>query len=166
MGTRSRSLATARRSETIAQKADAYGMPGILVDGNDLLATYEVTQVAVERARAGGGPSLIEALTYRAGPHTTNDDPHRYRTAEEEASWEGRDPIERVRLYLEREKAWDGDWQAEIEKVTTEELEVAVAEAESVVRQDHRSMFDSVFAEPTVPLERQYEELDRYMRDA
>ena len=62
------------RSETIAQKADAYGMPGILVDGNDVLATYEVNRVAVERARTGDGPTLIEALTYRAAPHTTNDD--------------------------------------------------------------------------------------------
>ena len=153
------------RSETIAQKADAYGMPGILVDGNDVLATYEVTKVAVDRARAGDGPSLIEALTYRAAPHTTNDDPHRYRSADEEASWEERDPIERVRLYLEGEEAWDPDWQAEIEKVTVEELEAAVAEAESLERQDHRSMFDAMFAEATGPLERQYREIDRFKGD-
>lgn len=153
------------RSETIAQKADAYGMPGILVDGNDVLAMYEVTSVAVNRARAGEGPSLIEALTYRAAPHTTNDDPGRYRSSEEEASWERRDPIERVRVYLEREEAWDADWQAEIEKVTAEELEEAVLEAESQPRQHHREMFDSMFADATDPLDRQFEMLDRTMGD-
>ena len=153
------------RSETIAQKADAYGMPGVLVDGNDVLAVYEVTKVAVDRARRGEGPTLIEALTYRAGPHTTNDDPHRYRTQEEEDAWDAKDPIERVRVFLERETAWDQDWQDEIDKVTAEELEAAVAEAESSARQHHREMFDSMFAEATDPLERQYEELDRLIGD-
>ncbi len=153
------------RSETIAQKADAYGMPGILVDGNDVLATYEVTRVAAERARSGDGPTLIEAMTYRAGPHTTNDDPRRYRTAEEESSWEPRDPIERVRLMLEQHGAWDPDWQQEIEKVATEELDEAVAEAELVERQSHAAMFESMFAEPTEPLRRQRRMLDRLRDD-
>ena len=153
------------RSETIAQKADAYGMPGVLVDGNDLMATYEVTRVAAERARGGDGPTLIEALTYRAGPHTTNDDPGRYRTEAEESAWVGRDPLNRVRLYLERESAWDPDWQEEIEKVATEEIEAAVVEAESTDRQDHWAMFDAVFAEPTRPLLRQFDELDRSRGD-
>ena len=153
------------RSETIAQKADAYGMPGVLVDGNDVLAMYEVTSVAVDRARAGNGPTLIEALTYRAGPHTTNDDPHRYRTADEELAWEVRDPIERVRVYLKQQTAWDGEWQEEIEKVAAEELDAAVIEAEAAERQHYRTMFDSVFAEATRPLERQFDELDRIRRD-
>lgn len=154
------------RSETIAQKADAYGMPGIVVDGNDVLATYDVSRVAAERARAGDGPTLIEALTYRVGPHTTNDDPRRYRSQEEEAGWAQRDPIERVRIYLERENAWDPDWQAEIEKVATEEIEMAVVEAESRERQSHEAMFKSVFAEPTAPLLRQFEELTRLRNQA
>jgi len=149
------------RSETIAQKADAYGMPGVLVDGNDLLGMYEVTRVAAERARVGDGPTLIEALTYRVGPHTTNDDPHRYRQSSEEEAWTSRDPIERVRLYLEREQAWDHDWQAEIEKVANEEIEAAVVEAESVDRQSHEAMFGSMFEQPTRPLRRQLEELNR-----
>ena len=140
-------------------------MPGVLVDGNDVLAMYEVTGVAVDRARSGEGPTLIEALTYRAGPHTTNDDPHRYRSIDEEISWESRDPIERVRLFLEREAAWDVEWQEEIEKVAAEELDAAVIEAEAADRQHHRTMFDSVFAEATRPLERQFDELDRIRRD-
>ncbi|HDH03522.1 MAG TPA: pyruvate dehydrogenase (acetyl-transferring) E1 component subunit alpha, partial [Actinobacteria bacterium] len=74
-------------SETIAQKAAAYGMRGVLVDGNDLLAMYEATSVALARARDGLGPTLIEALTYRIGPHTTNDDPSRYRPRTEEEAW-------------------------------------------------------------------------------
>ena len=149
------------KSETIAQKADAYGMPGVLVDGNDVLAMHEVTQKAVKRARSGDGPTLIEALTYRTGPHTTNDDPRRYRSEEEETAWARRDPIDRTRTYLDHQNAWDPDWQAEIEKVATEEIETAVSEAESMERQDHTAMFDSMFAEPTEPLIRQSKELGR-----
>ena len=84
-------------SDTIAQKADAYGMVGEQVDGNDLFAVYASTKEAVDRARAGEGATLIEAVTYRVGPHTTNDDPGRYRDPEEERLALDRDPIERVR---------------------------------------------------------------------
>ncbi len=152
------------RSETIAQKADAYGMPGVLVDGNDLLGMYEVTRVAADRARAGEGPTLIEALTYRMGPHTTNDDPRRYREAAEEEAWSARDPIERVRLYLEREQAWDLDWQAEIETVAAEEIDSAVVDAESFDLQPAEDMFGSMFEEPTEPLRRQMADLERSRR--
>ena len=87
---------------SIAARAAGYGMPGIQVDGNDVLACYAVTDNAVARMRAGGGPVLIEALTYRMGPHTTSDDPTRYRDPAELARWADRDPIERYRRYLER----------------------------------------------------------------
>ena len=88
------------KSATIAEKAIAYGMPGIQVDGNDLFAVYEAVKEAADRARSGGGPTLIEAVTYRRGPHTTSDDPNRYRDPAEVEEWARRDPIERVRIYL------------------------------------------------------------------
>src|SRR6267143_4579357 len=89
-------------SRTIAQKALAYGFPGLQVDGNDVLAVYAASREAVERARAGDGPTLIECVTYRLGVHTTADDPTKYRTAEEVAEWERKDPLTRFAAYLEK----------------------------------------------------------------
>ena len=86
---------------TIAHRAIGYGMPGIRVDGNDVLACYAVMAEAAERARAGDGPTLIEAVTYRMEPHTTSDDATRYRSAAELAEWSARDPISRYRTYLQ-----------------------------------------------------------------
>ena len=88
--------------QSIAARAAGYGMAGIIVDGNDVLACYAVMAEAAARARAGEGPTLIEAITYRMGPHTTSDDPSRYRSAEEVEEWAARDPISRYRTYLER----------------------------------------------------------------
>jgi len=146
-------------SETIAVKAEGYGMPGVLVDGNDLLAVYRATAEAVGRARAGGGPTLIEALTYRLGPHTTSDDPGRYRSPEEEAEWRLRDPIERVRRYLARESAWDETWQQEIEADEAAAIESAVEAAESVPPPEPDAIFDGMFAERTPQLRSQQQEL-------
>ncbi|ABR47457.1 Pyruvate dehydrogenase (acetyl-transferring) [Alkaliphilus metalliredigens QYMF] len=87
-------------SETIAQKALAYGMPGILVDGNDIFAMYAAVKEAFDRARRGEGPTLIEAFTYRIGAHTTSDDPKRYRSDEEVEKWKKKDPIDRMKKYL------------------------------------------------------------------
>ncbi|SBS72687.1 thiamine pyrophosphate-dependent dehydrogenase E1 component subunit alpha [uncultured Microbacterium sp.] len=83
------------------RRGEGYGMPSLRVDGNDVLASYAVTKLALDEARAGEGPRAIEALTYRMGAHTTSDDPTKYRTSDEEASWARRDPIERMRAYLE-----------------------------------------------------------------
>src|SRR5439155_145473 len=88
-------------SETFAQKALAYGMPTVQVDGNDIFAVYKVTRDAIDRARSGGGPSFIEALTYRLADHTTADDARRYRPAEEHEAAMRRDPLVRTRAYLE-----------------------------------------------------------------
>ncbi len=101
---------------TLAQKALGYGLEGIQVDGNDVLACYAATREAVERARAGGGATFIEALTYRIGDHTTADDASRYRDAAEVEAWKARDPLLRMRRYLEGRNCWD------------EELEVALVE--------------------------------------
>lgn len=136
-------------SETIAQKAVAYGFPGVVVDGNDVVAVERVVSEAVDRARSGEGPMLIEALTYRIRGHTTADDQRRYRTEEEVADWLARDPLERVRLWLEREGAWDELWQAEIEAEASARIEDAVAEAESLEPFTAGEIFDAMFSEPT-----------------
>ncbi len=91
---------------SIAHRAIGYGMPGIRVDGNDVLACYAVMAEAAQRAREGGGPTLIEAVTYRMGPHTTSDDPTRYQPRDEVELWAARDPIDRYRTYLQTTGVW------------------------------------------------------------
>ncbi|HEV8421186.1 MAG TPA: pyruvate dehydrogenase (acetyl-transferring) E1 component subunit alpha [Actinomycetota bacterium] len=142
-------------ASTIAGKGEGYGIPGVLVDGNDLFAVYSVTAEAVQRARSGGGPTLIEALTYRLGPHTTSDDPRRYRPDEEEAEWRGRDPMERVRRYLAGEGAWTDEWQRILEADESAAIEAAVEEAEALPPQDPAEIFQSMFAEMTPQLREQ-----------
>jgi pyruvate dehydrogenase E1 component alpha subunit len=122
-------------------------MPGFQVDGNDLFAVYQATTEAVERARAGDGPTLIEAVTYRVGPHTTADDPGRYRTLDESERWKRLDPLERVRLYLSERDHWDPEWQTEIDVSASEEIEIAVATAEGFEEPSAELMFDSMFAD-------------------
>lgn len=139
-------------SATIAAKADAYGIPGVRVDGNDLLAVHAAATEAVARARAGEGPTLIEAVTYRIGAHTTADDAGRYRTDETTAEWRARDPLQRVRLYLEAHDAWDQAWEDEVVAGASGQVEAAVAEAEALAAFDAGEIFDAVFAEPTLPL--------------
>src|SRR5256886_10146817 len=101
-------------SKTLAQKALAYGFDGVRVDGNDLLAVYAVTKAAVDKARSGGGPTMIEAVTYRIGPHSSSDDPTRYRSKEEVDAWAKRDPIERLRKYLELKGLWSKDYEEKL----------------------------------------------------
>lgn len=99
----------------IVQRAAGYGMPGIRVDGNDVLAVLAVTRQATARAREGGGPTFIEAITYRMGAHTTSDDPTRYRTAAETEQWKARDPLDRIRRLLEREGLADDAFLARVQ---------------------------------------------------
>jgi pyruvate dehydrogenase E1 component alpha subunit len=137
------------KSETIAQKAIAYGMPGVQVDGNDLFAVYETVAEAVRTARDGGGPTLVEAVTYRLGPHTTSDDPARYREDEEGADWRRRDPLERLRIYLSERDAWDEEWQETIEGEAAAEIDRAVELAESMPPLAPGAILDAMFE--TVP---------------
>ena len=139
-------------SDTIAQKADAYGMPGVLVDGNDLLAVVAATTEAVDRARRGDGPTLIEALTYRMGPHTTTDDARRYRHDDDVAEWHPRDPLERVRRYLEAAGKWGEEWQSELEEAASEAVEDAVATAEAMPAFSSDEIFDAMYETPTMAL--------------
>ncbi|MBN1786520.1 MAG: pyruvate dehydrogenase (acetyl-transferring) E1 component subunit alpha, partial [Candidatus Methanofastidiosa archaeon] len=102
-------------SRTLAQKAIAYGIRGVQVDGNDALAMYLASDEAIRRAREGKGPTLIEAFTYRLSMHTTADDPTRYRKDEELERWLERDPLKRFRAYLEKRGIWSKQWQDELE---------------------------------------------------
>ncbi len=142
-------------AETIASKGAGYGVPGVLVDGNDLLAVFAATAEAVDRARNGGGATLIEALTYRMGPHTTTDDPGRYGHTAAVGMWAERDPLERVRRYLERNGRWDADWEAGIEDHAHEIVEAAGAEAEALPPLSSDEIFEAMFAEPTTQLREQ-----------
>jgi pyruvate dehydrogenase E1 component alpha subunit len=147
-------------SETIAEKAIAYGMPGVQVDGNDVFAVYEAAREAVDRARSGAGPTLIEAVTYRVGPHTTADDPGRYRTTDDDEEWRRRDPLERVRIYLSERDRWSEEWQGQVESRTFDEVERAVTLAESLYEPDPSHLFDAVFERRTPALEAQQAELE------
>jgi pyruvate dehydrogenase E1 component alpha subunit len=144
---------------SIAHKAIAYGMPGIRVDGNDPLACYAVMAEAAERARAGGGPTLIEAVTYRLGPHTTSDDPTRYRAQAEVDRWAALDPIPRYRAYLGNVGLWSQrleDRVAAHARRLRADLRDAVFGAPDI---DIDEVFTSVFDEITPGLEAQRLEL-------
>jgi pyruvate dehydrogenase E1 component alpha subunit len=137
-------------SETLAQKGLAYGIPGLQVDGNDVLAVYREVGAALARARAGGGPTLIEALTYRLGAHTTSDDPTRYRPADETTAWrETRDPLTRLRAYLESQGLWDAGRQEELERETQAKVAATVNIALETPMPPSEAMFDHLFAEDT-----------------
>ena len=147
------------RSETIAQKAIAYGMPGVQVDGNDLFVVYDTVSEAVERARRGEGPTLVEAVTYRMGPHTTSDDPGRYRADDEGEQWRPRDPLERVRIYLSEREAWDDEWQETIESEAATEIDRAVDLAEQMPALPPGGILDAMFETLPPHLARQRQEL-------
>ncbi len=136
-------------SKTLAQKALGQGMPGIQVDGNDILAVYVATREAVERARKGGGPTLIEAVTYRMSVHTTADDPSRYREEEEEEKWAERDPLERFQNYLREKGLLTDERIEELEEEVDAEIRGAVEAAEKRMEgaPDPLLMFEHTFAE-------------------
>ncbi len=150
-------------SATIAQKAHAYGFDGVQVDGMDPLAVYEVTNAAVEKARDPADdeprPTLIEALTYRYGAHTTADDPTVYRDDEEVARWREKDPIDRLERYLRTTGRLDDELSDALEERIEAELAEAIDVAESF-EADPESMFEHVYGEPTPRLEDQRESLE------
>jgi pyruvate dehydrogenase E1 component alpha subunit len=146
------------KTPTIAAKAAAYGMPGVRVDGNDVVAVLVAVREAVARARKGEGPSLVEAVTYRIGPHTTADDPGRYRDESEVQEWTRRDPLERVRLLLEKAGGWTEEWQEELEEAASETIEEAVAWAEAVPAPTRAEMMGRMFAEMPSALREQLAE--------
>ena len=154
-------LAQQTRSETIAQKALAYGMPGIQVDGNDILAVYVATKEAAERARNGGGPTLIECITYRVMMHTTADDPRRYRSDKEVESWVKKDPLIRFEKYLTDKNLLDKKLIQKYEEEVLNQIQTAVKNAENQMEHlgDPVDMFEHLYKQRPSHLETQREEL-------
>jgi pyruvate dehydrogenase E1 component alpha subunit len=154
-------LAKQTRSKTLAQKALAYGMPGIRVDGNDILAVYAAAQEAVERARSGGGPTLIECVTYRLMMHTTADDPKRYRSDAEVEQWRKRDPLIRFEKYLLDKGLLSEEKRNQIESEVLDEIQAAVDRAEKQMEAlgDPMDMFDHAYADMPPHLKEQKADL-------
>ncbi|MDA4129624.1 MAG: pyruvate dehydrogenase (acetyl-transferring) E1 component subunit alpha [Thaumarchaeota archaeon] len=134
-------------STSFAEKARAYGFRGVRVDGNDVLAVYKAARDAVDRARRGAGPSMVECLTYRMGPHSTSDDPNRYRTKEEIEDWKRKDPIERFRVYLEKRGYWTKDYEESLKREIDSEISNAIKEQERVPLPEIQTMFEDVYSE-------------------
>jgi len=153
-------------SETLAQKAIAYNVPGLQVDGNDALAMYKVCKEALDRAHAGEGPTFIEAVTYRLMMHTTADDPTKYRSEEETQEWWAREPLGRLRKYLEKKGIWDQSKQAAMEEELKGEVEAAVKEFESLGGFEPDAPFDHVFGTRHAVLEEQRAEFLRNIEEA
>jgi pyruvate dehydrogenase E1 component alpha subunit len=146
-------------SETFAQKGIAYGVPSVRVDGNDLFAVVFAVKTAVARASAGEGPTLIEALTYRMGGHSTNDDPNAYRKSDALHAWVERDPLLRVKRYLEQHNEWTERQEEELKQALLDRLRVAISIAEAAPRPRLESMFDDVYERRTWNLDEQRAEL-------
>jgi 2-oxoisovalerate dehydrogenase E1 component alpha subunit len=146
---------------SFAARGPGYGIPGIRVDGNDFLAVYAVTAWAAERARTGAGPTLIELVTYRAGPHSTSDDPSRYRPKDEHERWPLGDPIERLKSHLIKLGAWSEERETELAKQCEEQVAAAWREAMTYgtlsdgPQLDPATLFDDVLKEQTPALARQ-----------
>jgi pyruvate dehydrogenase E1 component alpha subunit len=146
-------------AESIAVKAEAYGLPGVQVDGNDLPAVYEVTCRAVKSARSGEGATLIEAVTYRVGPHTSSDDPERYRAEEEVAEWSSKDPLVRLRSFLTGTGLWSDDKEEAQAAEIDSEIKAALAAVESAPPPGVETLFTDVYAEMPLHLKIQRHEL-------
>jgi pyruvate dehydrogenase E1 component alpha subunit len=145
------------------RRAAGFGFPGVRVDGNDVLAVYEATKAALERARTGSGPSLIEAYTYRMGAHTTSDDPTKYRLADELEHWRLKDPIERVRAYLTRSGSGEQTFFADVEAEASDYAADLRARCLALPNPRMLDFFDYVYAEQTPYLEEQKANYAEYL---
>ena len=145
-------------AKTLAQKAVAAGIPGIQVDGMDPLAVYVATKDARERAINGEGPTLIETLTYRYGPHTmAGDDPTRYRTADLDNEWEKKDPLVRFRKFLEKKGLWNEEIENETIEKAKEDIKEAIKEADAAPKQKVTDLISNMYEEMPYNLKEQYE---------
>jgi 2-oxoisovalerate dehydrogenase E1 component alpha subunit len=157
------SVPASRQSRTpLYQRAAGFGFPGIQVDGNDVLAVLAVTRWAAERARAGEGPTLIESYTYRIGPHTTSDDPSRYRSDAEVEEWRRRDPIRRLGAYLEAEGEADAAFFADVEVAADEMAARTRHECLSMPLPTGEQLFDHVYADAHADLANERELYVKY----
>jgi pyruvate dehydrogenase E1 component alpha subunit len=155
------SVPTSRQtaSRTIAIKARAYGMPGVRVDGNDVLAVYRAISDAVYAARSGQGPTFIECVTYRIGAHSTSDDPTRYRSEEEVQRWAKRDPIDKLGRHLRYLGVLDDELDRTLEQELNVEIGAAIAEVEKLGPPARETLFDDVYGAPPWHLQEQRNEL-------
>jgi pyruvate dehydrogenase E1 component alpha subunit/2-oxoisovalerate dehydrogenase E1 component alpha subunit len=151
-------------SPTLAIKAVAYGLPGVRVDGNDVLAVYGACREAVDRARTGDGATFIEAVTYRLGAHSTADDPSRYRSEEEVEAWRAKDPIRRFRSYLERRGLLDDSGDASMKEEIEEEISKAIKLAEAAGPPSWETLLEDVFEGEPWNLREQRETLSGLLR--
>ncbi len=156
------------RAQTLAQKAIAYGIPGIQVDGNDILAAYSAAKEAVDRARSGGGPTLVECVTYRMMMHTTADDPKRYRKDDEVEGWRKRDPLTRFQKYLTDKRLLSDEKIAALEEEVKAEIQSAVDRAEALMTSygDPLVMFDHAYAEMPESLREQKKGFEQELTSA
>nr|WP_245779509.1 pyruvate dehydrogenase (acetyl-transferring) E1 component subunit alpha [Halostagnicola kamekurae] len=152
------------KANTVAQKALAYGIDGIRVDGNDVLAVYNAVSKARERALEGN-PVLVEAVTYRRGAHTTSDDPTRYRDDEEVEAWKDRDPLERYRSFLEKTGRWEGIDEEAIREDIDAKFSDAVEAADAFEERDVEEIFDYLYEEMPPELERQLADFEALLEE-
>jgi len=136
-------------AKTIAQKAFAYGVEGIQVDGNDVFAVYKATLYAINKAKAGDGPTFIECVTYRISDHTTADDASRYRSKEELEIWKVKDPILRLRLFMEKKDLWTAEYHKDVEDKAKSMVDEAVKIAESKEHPHPEEMFNYIYEKLT-----------------
>ena len=146
----------------IFERAAGFGFPGVQVDGNDILAVMAVTRHALDRARAGEGPTLIEAYTYRMAAHTSSDDPTRYRHADELEVWRLRDPVERLKVFLARQGLADRTYFDQVDREADEVAVMVRDGVRSMPEPSPESMFDGVYAEPHALVEQQRRDLQEY----
>jgi 2-oxoisovalerate dehydrogenase E1 component alpha subunit len=145
------------------QRAHGFGFPGVRVDGNDVLACLAVTRKAMQAAREGQGPTLIEAFTYRMGAHTTTDDPTRYRLAAELETWKLKDPIERVKAHLVRNEMADEKFFADLEAESNQVGARIRKACQEMADPDPLTIFENVYAEPSALLELERDQYAAYL---
>lgn len=148
-------------SDGIAPKGVGYGMKAIRVDGNDFIALHEVVSQARQHCLNGEGPVLIEAMTYRLGAHSTSDDPTLYRSDEEVKRWEKKDPVLRLKLYLESRNLWNEDKEKKLKEDIAKDVDEAIADAKVTPKPPLRSLVENVYFAVPAQLQEQYEELNR-----
>jgi 2-oxoisovalerate dehydrogenase E1 component alpha subunit len=145
------------------QRAAGFGFPGVRVDGNDVLATYAVTKAALDDARNGQGPSLIEAYTYRMGAHTSSDDPTRYRIASEVEAWQAKDPIKRVRAFLDKQQLAELTFFDEVDAAAKAEALHLRERVLSMPNPEPLTLFDNVYVEGSAELDEQRAQFASYL---
>jgi pyruvate dehydrogenase E1 component alpha subunit len=153
----------ATKAKTLAQKAVAFGIPGIQVDGNDVLAMYVAVKAAADYARAGNGPVLVEAVTYRMGPHTTSDDPTIYRADSEVEIWAKRDPIDRFKTYLIDKKLLTEEEDQKLEEEFNAFVLESFKHVETTGEVKLEDIFKYTYEEMTPQLTEQYENMKKYV---